>query len=143
MPSPWTLPELTIRTAKLLRDCGKSVISLARETPGFVFNRLQGALLAEAMQLVDKGIASAEKSERCVRDGLGFRWSVTGPFESMDLASQGGFLESSRKYLSAVKSLWPEAETWSADTTERIDQWLREQHGLEDHGEREPVATRC
>jgi len=87
------------------------------EIPGFVFNRLQGALVTEAMRLVDQGVASAEDIDVCIRDGLGFRWAVTGPFESMDLASKGGFAESAHKYATIAQKLWPAAETWRPETT--------------------------
>ncbi len=110
---------------------------MAYEIPGFVFNRLQAALLAEALRLVDKGVASAEEVDVCIRDGLGFRWAVTGPIESMDLASRGGFAESAGKYGPGVRRFWPDAELWRPETTEAIDRWCRERHGLDEHGARE------
>jgi 3-hydroxyacyl-CoA dehydrogenase len=65
-------------------------VSLRREIDGFVFNRLQGALLREAYCLVRDGVASTADIDRLVRDGLGLRWSVIGPFETVDLNTRGG-----------------------------------------------------
>ena len=61
-----------------------------REVEGFVFNRLQGALLREAYCLVRDGVASVEFVDRVVREGLGRRWAHIGPFETADLNTRGG-----------------------------------------------------
>jgi len=55
-----------------------------------VFNRLQGALLREAYCLVRDGVTTAADIDRIVRDGMGIRLAVTGPFENADLNAQGG-----------------------------------------------------
>ena len=63
------------------------------ELEGFVFNRLQGAVLREAYCLVRDGVVSVDELDRVVRDGLGRRWSVVGPFETADLNVRGGIGE--------------------------------------------------
>jgi 3-hydroxybutyryl-CoA dehydrogenase len=65
---------------------GKRPIVLARDTPGFVANRLQYALLREAYALVESGVCSIEDVDAAVTAGLGPRWAAIGPFASMDLA---------------------------------------------------------
>ena len=60
-----------------------SVVRLAREVEGFVFNRLQGALLREAYCLVRDGVVGVDDVDRIVREGLGRRWAVIGPFETV------------------------------------------------------------
>jgi 3-hydroxyacyl-CoA dehydrogenase len=67
-----------------------SVVRVRAEIEGFVFNRLQGALLREAYCLVRDGVASVDDVDRVVRDGLGRRWAVIGPFETADLNTRGG-----------------------------------------------------
>jgi 3-hydroxybutyryl-CoA dehydrogenase len=59
---------------------------LSRETPGFVANRLQYALLREAYALVEAGICGIEEIDTAVTAGLGARWAAIGPFATMDLA---------------------------------------------------------
>ncbi len=74
----------------LLQSAGMEPVLVHKEVEGFVFNRLQGALLREAYCLVRDGVASVEDVDRIVREGLGPRWSLIGPFETADLNTQGG-----------------------------------------------------
>ncbi len=61
-----------------------------REIEGFVYNRLQGAVLREAYCLVRDGVVDVEDVDRVMREGLGRRWAVIGPFETADLNTRGG-----------------------------------------------------
>jgi len=58
---------------------------LDRAIPGFIVNRLQFAILREAISLVVNGIAEARDVDRVITDALGPRWVATGPLASMDL----------------------------------------------------------
>ena len=69
---------------------GKQPIELKKETPGFIVNRLQGALLIEAFNLVKDGIASAEEIDKAISEGLGLRWSFMGPFQTIHLNAPEG-----------------------------------------------------
>jgi len=86
VPGPATRREVVERLAGWSRALGKTPIVLAKETPGFVANRLQYALLREAYALVAGGVCTVEDVDAAVTDGLGARWSAIGPFASMDLA---------------------------------------------------------
>jgi L-gulonate 3-dehydrogenase len=97
VPAPFTAADVVERTAALLRFVGLEPVCLGREIEGFVFNRLQGALLREAYCLVRDGVASAADIDHIVREGLGPRWSVIGPFETADLNSRGGIVEHARR----------------------------------------------
>jgi 3-hydroxyacyl-CoA dehydrogenase len=90
VPAPFTDPAVVDRVEALLADAGMSPVRLQREIEGFVFNRLQGALLREAYCLVRDGVADVEGIDRVVREGLGRRWAVIGPFETADLNTRGG-----------------------------------------------------
>ena len=57
----------------------------AKDLPGFIMNRLQLALLREALALVDSGAATAEDVDAAVKYGLGLRYACIGPFETADL----------------------------------------------------------
>ena len=91
--APWTDPAIVpwLRTA--LEALGQVPVVVNREVEGFVLNRLQGALLNEAWALFDEGVASAADIDRTVADGLGFRWSFMGPFETVDLNAVGGIAD--------------------------------------------------
>ncbi len=90
VPAPFTDPAVVDRLAALLESVGMSPVRLKREVDGFVFNRLQGAVLREAYCLVRDGVIDVEDLDRVVRDGLGRRWAVVGPFETVDLNTRGG-----------------------------------------------------
>lgn len=70
---------------KLMEKIGKRPVALKREALGFIGNRLQLALLREALYIVEQGIATPEAVDATVRYSLGRRLGVTGPLESADL----------------------------------------------------------
>lgn len=64
---------------------GKKPVALKREAPGFIGNRLQMALLREALYIVESDIATREAVDTAVKYSLGLRLGATGPLESTDL----------------------------------------------------------
>lgn len=74
------------RVRDLCAAIGKEVIEVRRDVPGFVVNRLQYAILREAISLVASGVASVEDVDRAVETTLAPRWSASGPLRLMDLA---------------------------------------------------------
>lgn len=79
-----TSRETIERTRNVLEEVGKKPITLLNAIPGFIGNRLQIALLREALSLVDKGFVSVEDIDRAVKYGPGFRWAAYGPLEVAD-----------------------------------------------------------
>jgi 3-hydroxyacyl-CoA dehydrogenase len=69
---------------------GQKPVSTTREINGFIANRLQGALLSEAFRLIDDGVCGVEDIDTAIADGLGLRWSLIGPMETIDLNSPRG-----------------------------------------------------
>ena len=88
--APWTDPAVVARTRALMARVGQVPVTALKETRGFVLNRLQAALVAEAFRLVRDGVMSVEDVDACVKEGLGLRWSFMGPFETIDLNAPGG-----------------------------------------------------
>lgn len=78
-------------TCELARRAGRRPIRVERDVPGFLWNRLQLALLREALHIVEQGIASPEDVDLAVELGLGLRWAAVGPFRVADLAGLGTF----------------------------------------------------
>ena len=64
---------------------GKRPVLVQREVPGFIANRLQFALLREALHLIETGVASAADVDATIRHGLGLRWALFGPLQIADL----------------------------------------------------------
>jgi 3-hydroxybutyryl-CoA dehydrogenase len=98
VPGKHTSQETVDITINLMEIIGKKPIALLREAPGFIGNRLQFALLREAMYIVETGIASKEAVDAAVRYSMGRRLGVTGPLESADLGGLDVFYNIS-KYL--------------------------------------------
>lgn len=69
----------------LLRLGNKTPIIVRKDVPGQVGNRLQHALLREALYLVQEGIASAADVDRALKLGPGRRWPVYGVLEHADV----------------------------------------------------------
>lgn len=90
VPSPVSSEIVVQQTVSLYRAAGMRPVLVRREVEGFLFNRLQGALLREAYCLVRDGVATVDDIDEVVRSGLGRRWSVIGPFETADLNTRGG-----------------------------------------------------
>jgi 3-hydroxyacyl-CoA dehydrogenase len=91
--APFTDEAAVRDTIALMARVGQSPINVRREIHGFVLNRLQWTLLAEAYRMVAEGVASAEDIDRAVRDGLGRRWAFMGPFEVGDLNAPDGLAD--------------------------------------------------
>lgn len=85
VPGKLTSQETVDITWKLMEKIGKKPVALNREALGFIGNRLQMALLREALYIVQQGIASAEAVDTTMKYSLGRRLSTTGPLESADL----------------------------------------------------------
>lgn len=103
--APWTSPETIDRARQIYRDIGQVPVTVKREINGFVLNRLQGALLAEAFRLVGEGYISAEDLDHTVKDGLGLRWSFLGPLETIELNAPGGIADYCTRYTGFYKEL--------------------------------------
>jgi 3-hydroxybutyryl-CoA dehydrogenase len=81
-----TSDETVARTAAFVEAVGRDPIVVRRDVPGFVWNRIQFAVLRECTHLVAEGVASLPDVERAVRDGYALRTAAVGPFETADLA---------------------------------------------------------
>jgi 3-hydroxybutyryl-CoA dehydrogenase len=84
--SPATSDEAFEAVCDLLTRVGKMPVKVLKDVPGFVGNRMQHALWREAIQLVERGIASAEDVDNVVRYSFGLRMAFLGPLATADLA---------------------------------------------------------
>jgi len=76
---------------EFLTDLGK-VPTICKSAPGFVANRMQMALAAEAISLVEEGLASPAEIDSIVKTSFGFRLGAYGPFEVIDQAGADTYL---------------------------------------------------
>jgi 3-hydroxyacyl-CoA dehydrogenase len=122
-PAPWTSQDTMARTRALMLRAGRRPATLSREVDGFVLNRLQGALLAEAFRLVGDGVVEAEDLDTVVKDGLGLRWSFMGPLETVDLNAPGGIGDFCARYGGLYEALQQQMppRAWDAALVGRIE----------------------
>ena len=64
---------------------GKLPVVVKRDVPGFVWNRLQFALVRECAWLVENGVVQPEDIDTVMREGLARRWRRVGPLRAMAL----------------------------------------------------------
>jgi 3-hydroxybutyryl-CoA dehydrogenase len=86
VPCAATEERVLAWAVRALVAAGKRPLPLRRAISGFVANRLQYALIREAVALLEAGVADAESIDAALTDCLGPRWAVIGPFRSSDLA---------------------------------------------------------
>lgn len=79
-----TRDEIVATTVDLLARAGKDPV-VVRNSPGFVANRIQFALVREALLCLEEGLASAEDIDRIVAGSFGVRLAALGPLANADL----------------------------------------------------------
>ena len=91
VPHPGTKPEVTETVLQFLRSVKTDPVLVAKEIPGFIGNRLQYAVLREALAIVRSGAATPEAVDTAMKASLGPRYSVVGPIETADLGGLDTF----------------------------------------------------
>jgi len=86
--TPDSLLDLVVGLA---RRIGRVPIRVEKDVPGFLWNRLQLALVREALHILEEGIAGPEAVDQAVTTGLGLRWAAVGPVRTMDLGGLSTF----------------------------------------------------
>ena len=139
-PAAFTAPDVAQRTYDLMLAVGQKPIMMKKETQGFILNRLQWALMAEAYRLVDDGYVGVEDLDMTLKDGLGLRWSFIGPFEVGDLNAPGGIADYSRRFGPMIyemdSSAQSNARKWSEELLAKIEKERRQYMQVADIGAR-------
>ncbi len=121
--APWTDPAAVERARTVMSGIGQVPITVKRELDGFIVNRLQGALLSEAMRLVGEGYVSPQDLDKTVQDGLGLRWSFIGPFATIELNAPGGVADYCARYGPIYRALAenpPSPAVWDAAKVQHV-----------------------
>jgi len=79
------------RVRAFYESLGMKPVTLRKEIDGFLLNRLQYTLVAEALHLVGEGYCDAADIDRVMTDGLALRWLSIGPFATAHLNATAGF----------------------------------------------------
>jgi len=108
-----TSRETVLGVCDFMKRLGKIPALLKREVPGYIINRLQAALLREAIDLVDKGVASPEDVDKAFCMGIGIRDPIIGPFLRIHLAG-GGVERFIENFSQSYRYRWETMETWTS-----------------------------
>lgn len=84
--SAQTNPKVAEKLVHLLKDLDKAPIWVKKDVPGFVGNRLQHAMMREALYLIADGVTDAEGIDTAVRYGFGFRFIACGPMMQKEMS---------------------------------------------------------
>ena len=115
-----TSPITIQKACEFMERMGKSPVVLRREVPGYIINRLQAALLREAIDLVDKGVASPEEVDKAFCKGSGLRDPLLGPFLRMHIAGNG-IEDFIKNFSKSYRYRWETMEAWTSIPPSAID----------------------
>ncbi len=100
-------------TCHLMEKIGKTPVRLKKEVSGYIVNRLQAAILREAVDLVANGVANAEEVDQAFCTGIGMRDPFVGPLLRAYLAGEGieNFVAN---YSESYRLRWESMATWDS-----------------------------
>jgi 3-hydroxybutyryl-CoA dehydrogenase len=93
-------PVMGEQVCQIYRDAGKKPVLVRKDIPGFLANRIQHALMREALSLVDAGIATPDDVDTAVRYSFGFRYAAVGPMTQKEISGWEGMA-------GASVEIWP------------------------------------
>lgn len=135
VPSSSTNSETTKKTIEFLTDLGMKPVLIHGEPEGFVFNRLQGAILREAYCLVRDGVISAKDLDLVVTQALARRWSLIGPFTTSALNVKGGNRAHAARMAGSYHRMGLERgqdDPWSDELVEKVSQSIEQDWKVDD-----------
>ncbi|XGW23775.1 hypothetical protein V3C99_005752 [Haemonchus contortus] len=89
VPAPWTHHRVVEKACDVMKSIGQEPVHIHHEVLGFAVNRLQYALLAEAWRLVADDVLSPEDVDKVMSAGLGPRYAIHGPLQTVHLNANG------------------------------------------------------
>ena len=138
VPAPFTSEAITQNVKEIIISIDKEPLELKKEIPGFVVNRLQGALLSEAFNLVKDGISTAEDIDKAISQGLGLRWSFMGPFQTIHLNAPEGIAGYVERYEKMYREMFNKPDIdWSSVVKLGLEEELLNLYQLSDREKHE------
>ncbi len=128
-PAEWTSEATVKKATDIMHAVRQSPILVKKEIDGFILNRLQAALLNEAVRLVQGGYVSPADLDKTLCDGLGLRWSFMGPFETIDLNAPAGVRDYAERYSPFFKRIVESQSSipdWHGESLDEVDDYCRE-----------------
>lgn len=122
-----TSDDALARTRAFMAACAMKPVVLKKEIDGFLLNRLQYTLVAEALHLVGEGYCDPEDIDTVMTHGLALRWLTIGPFATAHLNATQGFQGFVDQLGPMMRKMGQDARTdydWGADLAARIHDGL-------------------
>ena len=124
MPTRKTNPEVTKATVDFLKRVGQKPVIVNFYVSGYLINRIQAAVVREAIHQVERGVANVDAVDTVIRDGLGLRWALFGNFGVNNSNADGGIREYYSRfgegYTTIMKDLDSTPPTFTPDMIEKI-----------------------
>jgi 3-hydroxybutyryl-CoA dehydrogenase len=89
----------------LYRKIHKKPVLVKKDIPGFLANRIQHALMREALSLVEAGIASPEDIDDAVRYSFGFRYAAVGPMTQKEISGWDGMANAAKEIYPSLSNI--------------------------------------
>ena len=136
-----TSDEVVDSVYDFLKWAGKRPVKVNKDVPGFIGNRLQHALLREALYIVENGIADPATVDEAVKYGFGMRTPVLGPMEYADMVGTDLSL-SIQNYLLKHLASSSEPSQILKDAVEKGDLGFKSGKGIQEWTPEEVAASK-
>ena len=106
------------QACELYKSIEKKPVLVKKDIPGFLANRIQHALMREALSLVEEGIATPADIDDAVRYSFGFRYAAVGPMTQKEISGWDGMANAAKEIypsLSNITTLPPKVVQLMAD----------------------------
>ena len=100
-----TDPALAEQVCALYKSIHKKPVLVKRDIPGFLANRIQHALMREALALVDAGIATPDDVDDAVRYSFGFRYAAVGPMTQKEISGWDGMANAAKEIYPSLSNI--------------------------------------
>ena len=100
-----TDPDIAEQVCQLYRAIDKKPVLVKKDIPGFLANRIQHALMREALSLVEEGIASPEDIDDAVRYSFGFRYAAVGPMTQKEISGWDGMANAAKEIYPSLSNI--------------------------------------
>ena len=136
LAAPRTDPKVFEQACRWLAACGQVPVRMKRYVRGFLGNRIQSALIREAMLLVEEGVAEPDAVDAVIRDGLALRWATIGNFGANHSNADGGIEEYFGRYGDAYRSMFADLKNdsprFDQPTLRKIGKMVENREGVKD-----------
>ncbi len=136
-----TSDETMDRTCEIWKRLDRVTLRVNKDGPGFLVNRLQHAIIREAVHLLVTGVADADSIDRAVELGLAPRFTTAGPLKQRDINGL-------KMHVQVAEHLWKNLGGWEEPLAYLQAMVARGETGLEsgkgyyDWSGQDPAAVR-